>query len=179
MTRLPRLPRLSIPQAHSYGGRSLASRTSLQVAAIELLKCVHVAALRLSRSSIKSLPLVNNWQRLSDYLRVAMARERSESVRILFLDAQNRLILDEVAGSGDVGRVAVYPRQIVRRALEVNATALILAHNHPSGDPTPSIDDIEMTQEIRRAAHMLGITLHDHVVVGASHCTSMRQLGVL
>jgi DNA repair protein RadC len=114
-----------------------------------------------------------------DYLTAVMARERVEQFRILFLDTRNRLIADEAQARGTVNHTPVYPREVVKRALELQATALILAHNHPSGDPTPSRDDIEMTREIVTAARALSIVLHDHVIIGNGCWLSFRREGLL
>jgi len=123
--------------------------------------------------------LLNAWDRLIDYLNAALARERVEQFRVLFLDSKNRLLADEVLGQGTVNHTPVYPREVVKRALELGATALILVHNHPSGDPTPSRADLEMTAEIKAAASLLGIALHDHVIIGNGRHTSLRRDGLL
>lgn len=143
------------------------------------LKVVHAAALRLARAEVKDQPVLSNWDRLIDYLTVVMTREKVEQFRVLFLDSKNRLIADEAQSKGTVNHTPVYPREVVKRALELQATALILAHNHPSGDPTPSTPDIEMTREIKRAADVLSITLHDHVIVGNGRWLSFRREGLL
>jgi DNA repair protein RadC len=123
--------------------------------------------------------VIASWQALLDYLRAAMAYETIEQVRILFLDRKNRLIADEVQGRGTVDHTPVYPREVVKRALELGASALILVHNHPSGDPTPSQADIEMTRAVQEAAGSLGVAVHDHLVVGAVETASFRSLGLL
>ena len=127
---------------------------------------MHAAALRLARAELVDRPLLNNWDRLMDYLNAVLARERVEQFRVLFLDTRNRLLGDEAQARGTVNHTPVYPREVVKRALELQATALILVHNHPSGDPTPSREDIEMTREVKQAAGALSIVLHDHVIVG-------------
>ncbi len=142
---------------------------------VAALKLVHAAALRLARAQAAKKPLLSNWTQLIDYLIAACARERVEQFRILFLDPKNRLIADEVQSRGTVNHTPVYPREVVKRALDLHATALILVHNHPSGDPTPSRADIEMTREIANAAALLGIIVHDHVIVGRTGWTSLRQ----
>nr|WP_239002655.1 DNA repair protein RadC [Rhodovastum atsumiense] len=143
------------------------------------LKVVQAAALRLEQAEVMDRPLLNNWDRLMAYLNAVLARERVEQVRVLFLDTRNRLLADEAQARGTVNHTPVYPREVVRRALELQATALILVHNHPSGDPTPSGDDIAMTQEVRQAAQALGIVLHDHVIVGNGRWLSLRHEGLL
>ncbi len=124
-------------------------------------------------------PVLNNWDRLLEYLHTVLAREKIEQFRVLFLDNKNRLLADEAQARGTVNHTPVYPREVVKRALELHATALILVHNHPSGDPTPSRDDIEMTQEVKLAAQALSIVLHDHLIVGNGSWTSLRQEGLL
>ena len=148
-------------------------------AAAAALKLVQGAALRLSVTQLRQTDMLNSWDRLLAYLTAAMAREPIEQFRVLFLDAKNRLIADEAQARGTVNHTPVYPREVVRRALELHATALILAHNHPSGDPAPSRADVEMTAEVKQAAGALGIVLHDHVIVGRGACLSFRQQGLL
>jgi len=143
------------------------------------LKTVQAAALRLARADIENRPLLTNWARLIDYLTAVLAREPIEQFRVLFLDTRNRLIADEPQSRGTVNHTPVYPREVVRRALQLQATALILVHNHPSGDPTPSREDIVMTHDIRDAAIALSIALHDHVIIGRGHHTSFRREGLL
>jgi DNA repair protein RadC len=143
------------------------------------LKAVHAAALRLAKAELVNRPLLNNWDGLMEYLNAVLARERVEQFRVLFLDTRNRLLADEAQARGTVNHTPVYPREVVKRALELQATALILVHNHPSGDPTPSRDDIEMTREVGQAARALNIVLHDHVIVGNGRWLSFRQQGLL
>jgi DNA repair protein RadC len=143
------------------------------------LKTVHAAALRMMRAEVKDQPVLNNWDRLIGYLTAAIAREPIEQFRLLFLDSRNRLIADEAQARGTVNHTPVYPREVVKRALELQATALILVHNHPSGDPTPSRADIEMTREVKAAATVLGITVHDHLIVGNGRHLSFRREGLL
>ena len=143
------------------------------------LKTVQAAALRLAKAEVVNRPVLNNWDRLMQYLNAALARERVEQFRVLFLDTRNRLLADEAQARGTVNHTPVYPREVVKRALELQATALILVHNHPSGDPTPSQDDIAMTREVGQAARALNIVLHDHVIVGNGRWLSFRQQGLL
>jgi DNA repair protein RadC len=143
------------------------------------LKTVQAAALRLARSELREQELLNNWDKLAAYLTASLARERVEHVHVLYLDTRNRLIADEAQARGTVNHTPVYPREVVKRALELQATALILVHNHPSGDPTPSRADIEMTAEIKAAAEVFGIVLHDHLIIGKGRQTSLRQEGLL
>jgi DNA repair protein RadC len=148
-------------------------------AAVAALKTVQAAALRLARAEVKQAPVLTNWDRLIDYLTATLARERTEQVRVLFLDTRNRLLADEAQGRGTVNHTPLYPREVVRRALELHATAIILVHNHPSGDPTPSAQDIATTREVKDAAQALSIVLHDHVIVGNGAWTSFRREGLL
>ena len=143
------------------------------------LKAVQAAALRLERAGVMKQPVLTNWDRLIAYLTASLALEKVEQVRALFLDNRNRLLADEVQGRGTVNHTPVYPREVVRRALELHATALILVHNHPSGDPTPSREDIAMTREIQAAAQLMRIELHDHLVIAAGRWVSFRQEGLL
>ncbi len=143
------------------------------------LRTVQAAALRLARAEVIDRPVLNNWDRLLAYLTAALSRERVEQFRVLFLDTRNRLMADEAQARGTVNHTPVYPREVVRRALELQATALILVHNHPSGDPSPSRADIEMTREVKAAADSLGIVLHDHLIVGNGRHLSFRREGLL
>jgi DNA repair protein RadC len=140
---------------------------------------VRASALRLAKAEVMDRPVLNNWDRLMDYLNAVMSREKIEQFRVLFLDNRNRLLADEAQARGTVNHTPVYPREVVRRALELHATALILVHNHPSGDPTPSREDVAMTGEARDAAAVLSIVLHDHVIVGNGRWTSFRREGLL
>jgi DNA repair protein RadC len=148
-------------------------------AGMAALKIVHAAAMRLGRAEVMHRPVLGNWHKLLEYLHAQLAREQVEQFRLLFLDSKNRLLADEAQARGTVNHTPVYPREVVRRALELAATAIILVHNHPSGDPTPSRDDLEMTREIGRAAATLGILLHDHIIVGNGRWLSFRQEGLL
>jgi len=148
-------------------------------AAAAALKTVQAAALRLVRAGIEDVPILADWQKLLAYLTAALAHEHVEQVRVLYLDGRNRLLADEMQGRGTVNHTPVYPREVVKRALELRSTALVLTHNHPSGDPTPSREDIAMTREIKAAAAVLRITLHDHIIIAGSRHLSFRQEGLL
>jgi DNA repair protein RadC len=143
------------------------------------LKIVHAAALRLARAEVVDRPVLGNWDVLMRYLNAVLAREKIEQFRILFLDNRNRLIVDEAQSRGTVNHTPVYPREVVKRALELHASAIIVVHNHPSGDPTPSQDDILMTRQIEQAVKCVSITLHDHVIIGNGNWTSFRREGLL
>ena len=148
-------------------------------AVVTELKIVEAAAHRLARSRVLQKQVVTSWDALLEYCQTAMAHRDTEQFRVLFLDRKNVLIADEAQARGTVDHVPVYPREVVKRALELNASALILVHNHPSGDPTPSQADIDMTEQIQVAADALGIILHDHLVIGKSRELSFRSAGLL
>ncbi len=141
------------------------------------LKIVAAAAQRMARGSVAKRQVLSSWSSVLEYCRAAMAFAEREEFRILFLDKRNQLIADEVQQRGTVDHTPVYPREIVRRALELSATALVLVHNHPSGDPTPSPADIRMTNDIIQIAKPLGIAIHDHVIVGRFGHASLKGLG--
>jgi DNA repair protein RadC len=142
-------------------------------------KAMREVGRRLAERKVKDMPVLTNWQQLIDYCHTALAHEKTEQFRILFLDRKNVLIADEVQQRGTIDHTPVYPREVVKRALALNAAALILVHNHPSGDPKPSRDDIEMTREIKAASDALGIAIHDHLVIGRKGHASFRSLGLL
>ena len=148
-------------------------------AVVQELKIVEAASQRLMRARVMNRAVLSSWDALLDYCHTAMAHRETEQFRVLFLDRKNVLIADEEQGKGTVDHVPVYPREVVKRALELNASALILVHNHPSGDPTPSDSDITMTHQVQEAAQVLGITLHDHLIVGRSRELSFRAQGYL
>ena len=157
----------------------LTAEDFVKTQAAVLLKAVGAAAVRLSREHVMEQPILSSWDKVIGYCRASMAHESVEIFRLLFLDSKNRLIADEEQGRGTVNHTPVYVREVVKRALELGATALILVHNHPSGDPTPSRADIDMTREVADAAKKLGITVHDHIVIGRTGHTSLRSMGVL
>ncbi len=146
---------------------------------VNQFKIVEASAQRLARGKVIGRPALSSWTALLDYCMAAMARAQTEEFRVLFLDRKNVLVADEVQSKGTVDHTPVYPREIVRRALEHGASAIILVHNHPSGDPTPSRADIEMTRDIVAAAKGLGIAVHDHLVIGRSGHVSFKSLGLL
>jgi DNA repair protein RadC len=148
-------------------------------AVITELKIVEAAAHRMARSRILQQHVVSSWDALLDYCHTTMAHRETEQFRILFLDRKNTVIADEEQAKGTVDHVPVYPREVAKRALELNASALILVHNHPSGDPTPSHADISMTEQINAACNALGLTLHDHLIIGKSVELSFRAEGYL
>ena len=158
----------------------LAEVKGLGATSITHLKVMQAAAQRYGRDRIDTeQPILSSWTQLIDYCRSRLAYEQIEQFRVLFLDKKNRLIADEVQQTGTVDHTPVYPREVIRRALELSATALILVHNHPSGDPTPSAADVRMTREIAEIARPMGITLHDHLIVGRSGHASLRALKLM
>ena len=146
---------------------------------IAAIKLIHAAAIRHARAGLAGRPVLDDPKRLADYLSAALARERIEQFRILFLDADGLLKADEVQAQGTVNHTPVYPREVVRRALALQATSLILVHNHPSGDPAPSREDIDMTRQVQQAAAVLQIGLRDHVIIGNGRWLSFRDEGLL
>lgn len=148
-------------------------------ATVAALKTVQAAAVRLAREEATGRQALSSWDKVLTYCRTALAHETTERFHVLFLDSRNALIRAEAQGRGTIDHTPVYPREVVKRALELGAAAIILVHNHPSGDPTPSQADTEMTREVASAAKALGIALHDHIVVGRKGHTSFRSLGLL
>jgi len=157
----------------------LAEVEGMSAGVITEIKVVHAAAVRIGRGAIARRPVLSSWTALIDYCRTAMAFAEREQFRVLYLDRKNALIADEMQGEGTVDHTPVYPREVVKRALELSATAVILVHNHPSGDPTPSRPDIQMTQQIVDIARPLGIAVHDHIIVGREGHASFRALKLI
>jgi DNA repair protein RadC len=143
------------------------------------IKLLHEAALRAGRDRIGKRPVISSWSALLAYVRTALAHEPREQFRVLFLDKKNQLIADEVMNHGTVDHAPVYPREVMRRALELSSSNIILLHNHPSGDPTPSRPDIDMTKQIIEAGRALKIAVHDHLVVGREGVASFKALGLI
>ena len=143
------------------------------------LQIIRAAATKLGQQNLMGRPILSSWSALLDYCRSVMQFERTEQFRVLFLDKKNRLIADEILGEGTVDRAPVYPREVIKRALTHEATAIILAHNHPSGDPTPSKSDIDMTNHMIEAMKPIGVTVHDHLIIGRENIASFRTLGLM
>lgn len=179
------LARALLDKFGDFNGVLTASATQLSAvkgvgqAVILELKIVEAAAQRLARSRVMQRHVISSWAAIVDYCHTVMAHRDTEQFRILFLDIKNTLIADEAQAKGTIDHVPVYPREVVRRALELNAASLILVHNHPSGDPTPSTADIEMTAKIANAAFALDIQVHDHLIIGKSRELSFRAEGLL
>ena len=143
------------------------------------LKSVAIAARRMARSEVKDRPVLGSWQSLLDYLAIDMAHLNVERVRVLFLDSRNRLIDDHHVGDGSIDEAAVHPREVIRRAMDLGASALILVHNHPSGSPEPSRADIQITKKIAEAGRLLGVIVHDHIIIGHEGHVSLRAKGLI
>jgi DNA repair protein RadC len=164
----------------TFGGVIGAPETELRTvegvgeAGSAAIKLIQAAALRMMRHELAEQPVLATWDRLIDYLVGVMGHERTEQFRVLFLDGRNKLLADEVLGVGTINHAPVYPREVIRRCLELHATAVVLAHNHPSGEPTPSRDDVAMTTQIVKAAATMGIAVHDHIVIGRGKWVSFR-----
>jgi DNA repair protein RadC len=154
-------------------------RAELSDSPIALLRAIAAAHLRIGKAEIMDQPVLSSWQKILDYCQAAMGQEKIEQFRILFLNRKNRLIADEVQQRGTIDHTPVYVREVIKRALELGAGAIILVHNHPSGDPTPSRDDIAMTREVAMAAQAVGITLHDHLIIGGGKHVSLKDSGLL
>jgi DNA repair protein RadC len=154
-------------------------REGVSEAAIGALKIAEATALRMLESRIEGRPVLSSWDALGEYLHAAMAHSRVEEVRILFLNAKNMLIANEALWQGSVDEASVHVREVIARAIALGATALIIVHNHPSGDPTPSQQDIRLTRDLVEAGRHMKVTVHDHVIVGAQGRTSMRAMGLI
>lgn len=154
-------------------------REGLTDATIGALKIAEATALRLLEARVEGRPVLSSWDALGDYLHAAMAHKRVEEVRILFLNAKNMLIANEALWQGSVDEASVHVREVIARAMALGATAIIIVHNHPSGDPSPSQQDIRLTRDLVEAGRHMKVTVHDHVIVGASGRTSMRALGLI
>ena len=154
-------------------------REGLSDATIAALKIAEATALRLLEARIGGQPVLSSWNALGDYLHAAMAHRRTEEVRILFLNAKNMLLANEALWQGSVDEASVHVREVIARAIALGATAIIIVHNHPSGDPTPSSQDIRLTRDLIDAGRHMKVTVHDHVIVGAQGRTSMRALGLI
>jgi len=158
---------------------ALARHPGMGETSAAALKIVALATRRLARTGVQDQPVLASWQALIDYLTVEMAHLRHERVRALYLDTRNRLVSDELLSEGSLDEAAIHPREVVKKALDLGAAALILVHNHPSGSPEPSRADIQITNRIAEAARLLGISLHDHVIVGKEGHVSLRAKGLI
>ena len=159
--------------------RALAQHPGMGETSAAAIKVVALAARRMARAGLRDNPVLGSWQALIDYLTIDMAHLNVERVRILFLNHQNMLVDDWHVGDGSIDEAAIHPREVIRKALDIGATALILVHNHPSGSPEPSRADIQITQRIAEAGRLLGIVVHDHVIIGRHGHTSLKAKGLI
>ena len=173
---------------HEFGGiagvltadaEALARVPGMGETSVAALKAAHAAAIRLTQARIKEQPVLANWQAVLDYLRADMAHHKIERFRVLHLNARNMLIRDEVMSEGSIDEAAVHVREVIRRAIDLGAAAVILVHNHPSGDHSPSRADIEITRQVAEAGKRLGIAVHDHIVLGSEGHSSLRAMGLI
>jgi DNA repair protein RadC len=169
----------SFNQVLTASPEALQEVDGIKEAAATALKVIQASAQRLARQEVMNRPVLASWDKLLDYCHISLAHRDIEQFHLLFLDRKNVLIADEAQQRGTVDHTPVYPREVVKRALELNATAIIMVHNHPSGDPTPSRADIEMTKLVRDAAKAVGITLHDHLVIGKKGHASFKSMNLL
>ena len=160
-------------------GDALARVPGMGETSVAALKIAQAAAVRLARAGVEERPVLSNWQALLDYLRARLAHEAVEHVRVLHLNTRNMLIRDELMGRGSIDQAAVYVREVIRRAIDLGSAAIILVHNHPSGDPSPSRVDIDITRAIAAAGKPLGVVVHDHLIIGSNGHTSLRAQGLL
>ena len=158
---------------------AIARNGGLSETAVAALKIVQAAALRMLAGPIKNQPILGHWQALLDYLRADLAALTVERVRVLHLNSRNMLIRDELMAEGSIDQAVIHVREVIRRAMDLGSAALILVHNHPSGDPSPSRADIQLTRDIAEAGRKLGITVHDHIIIGANGHSSMQTSGLL
>ncbi len=190
MTAIPRrdvkpLARMLLKRFGSLAGvfnadpRALAQHPGMGETSAAAIKIVALAARRLARQVVRDKPVLGSWQALIDYLHIDMAHLTVERVRVLYLNAQNMLIHDEHVGDGSIDEAAIHPREVIRRALDLGSTALILVHNHPSGSPEPSRADIQITNKIAEAGRLLGIVVHDHVIIGREGHVSLKAKGLI
>lgn len=159
--------------------QALALHPNMGETSAAALRIVALAARRLARTVVREQPLLSNWQALLDYLHIDMAHLNVERVRVLYLNTQNMLILDHLVGDGTLDESPIYTREVVKKGLDVGAAAMILVHNHPSGSPKPSRADIQVTQKIMEAARLMGMTVHDHIVIGREGYTSLKAQGLI
>jgi len=190
MTAIPRrdvkpLARTLIKRFGSLAGvlnadpKALAAHPGMGETSAAAMKIVALAARRLAREQVREQPILGSWDALIDYLTIDMAHLNVERVRVLYLNAQNMLIQDEHVGDGSIDEAAIHPREVIRRALDLGSSALILVHNHPSGSPQPSRADVDITNRIADAGRLLGIVVHDHVIIGRQGHVSLKAKGLI
>jgi DNA repair protein RadC len=159
--------------------QNIAGQPGMGETSTAALKIVQAAALRMLSEPVREMPILASWQALLDYLRADMAHLTTERVRVLYLNSKNQMMRDEIAGEGSIDQAPIYVREVIRRAIDLGAAAIILVHNHPSGDSAPSRQDIALTREIMEAGKKLGISVHDHVIIGKDGHSSMRSAGLI
>jgi DNA repair protein RadC len=159
--------------------KNLARQPGMGDSSAAAIKIVQAAALRMLSEPVREMPLLSSWQSMLDYLRADMAHLTTERVRVLYLNTKNRLICDEIMGEGSIDQAPIYVREVIRRSIDLGAAAIVLVHNHPSGDSSPSRQDIALTREIMEAGRRLGVNVHDHVIIGKDGYSSMRSAGLL
>jgi DNA repair protein RadC len=159
--------------------QNIAGQPGMGETSTAALKIVQAAALRMLSEPVREMPILASWQALLDYLRADMAHLTTERVRVLYLNSKNQMMRDEIAGEGSIDQAPIYVREVIRRAIDLGAAAIILVHNHPSGDCAPSRQDIALTREIMDAGKKLGISVHDHVIIGKDGHSSMRSAGLI
>jgi DNA repair protein RadC len=169
----------SLSALFSADGESLKKQKGIGEQSAAAIKIVHATALRLLSEPVREQPILASWQSLLDYLRADMAHLTIERIRVLYLNAKNMLIRDEIASEGSVDEAAIYTREIIKRAIDLGAAAVILVHNHPCGDCAPSRQDISMTRDIAEVSKRLGIAVHDHIIIGKNGFSSMRSAGLI
>jgi DNA repair protein RadC len=163
----------------SADGEALGRVKGMGETSIAAIKIAHAAAIRLLRAEVAERPVLSNWQALLDYLRADMAHHTNERVRVLHLNTRNMLIRDELMSEGSIDEAALYVREVIRRAIDLGSAAIILVHNHPSGDPSPSRADIDVTRNMAEAGKRMGIAVHDHIIMGTSGHSSLRAMGLM
>lgn len=163
----------------SADGEALARVKGMGETSIAAIKIAHAAAIRLLRAEVVERPVLSNWQALLDYLRADMAHHANERVRVLHLNTRNMLIRDELMSEGSIDEAALYVREVIRRAIDLGSAAIILVHNHPSGDPSPSRADIDVTRNMAEAGKRMGIAVHDHIIMGTNGHSSLRAMGLM
>jgi len=159
--------------------RELKAIKGVGDSAVAAIKCIETAALKMKRDTVANQPVISSWYAILDYLDASMQHKKEEEFRVLFLDRKNKLLADELQTQGTVDQAHVYPREIIKKALDLGASSMILVHNHPSGDPKPSVQDIDLTKFIVEAARPLGVTIHDHVIIGKDDYASFKNMGLL
>ncbi len=169
----------SLPAVLNAQPEALCQINGIGESSVAVLKSVAVTARRMAQQKVRDRPVLGSWQSLIDYLTIDMAHLTVERVRVLYLDAKNRLIDDHHMGDGSIDEASIFPREVIRRAMDVGASALILVHNHPSGSPEPSRADIQITKQISEAGRLLGILLHDHVIIASEGHVSLRAKGLI